>query len=182
MSFFPGETGSSQAFDDKIQGLDKRRRSREEQRTPYDKAAAAAPVLPILPPFQYSHEQSNTPNATNLVPPKDLSGCAPRPVVDGDAYDEKPGHTGRRIASPHLSLSRATAYLFSLSKRHDADSSRRGLAGDNLCASSLFARKHPTQIIPDTVDSTLAWQAQVIWPSHSQQEAPSPPRNDVAMR
>lgn len=80
----------------------------------------------------------------------------------------KPGHTGRRIASPlpsaclvqqqHLSLSP------SLSKRHDAADSHvpsqyapRETISLSVCAQ---APTGPAQIIPDTVDSTLAWQTQ----------------------
>lgn len=136
MSCFPGETGSYRVFDDKtVQGLDKRRRS--TQKGLDTKRQQQQPRSYLSYP---NNPTTNTPNATNLFFPKDLSGHQRRRV-----RQRKPGHTGRRIASPLPSacLVQHRLSFRPLSKRHNADSSRRGPAGDNLCASSPFARKHP---------------------------------------
>lgn len=136
MSCFPAETGSSRIFDDKtVQGLDKRRR--RKQKGLDTKRQQQQPRSYLSYP---NNPTTNTPNATNLFPPKDLSGHQRRRV-----RQRKPGHTGRRIAPPLPSACLVQHHLSfrPLSKRHNADSSRRGPAGDNLCASSPFARKHP---------------------------------------
>lgn len=156
---FPGETGSSRIFDDKtIQALDKRRRSKQRGLD-----TKGAPVLPILP--NPTTNPTPPPQCNQPFPPQ-----GPRRARSSTATrtTRKPGHTGRRIASPlpsaclvqqqHLSLSP------SLSKRHDAADSHvpsqyapRETISLSVCAQ---APTGPAQIIPDTVDSTLAWQTQ----------------------
>lgn len=139
MSCFPGETGSSRIFDNKtVQGLDKRRRSKQKGLDTKGNSSSPGPTYP-----PQSHDQPNTPQCNQPLPPQGpLCVCA---VGDGDAYDKKTRSHGspHRFPLPSACLVQQHLSPFALSKRHNADSSRRGPAGDNLCASSPFARKHP---------------------------------------
>lgn len=173
MSCFPRETGSSRIFDDKtVHGLDKRRRSKQKG---LDTKGGSSSPGPTYPPK--SHDQPNTPNATNLFPPKDLSGCARSSKATRTT--RKPGRMGRRIASPspHQPVSCNSISPFALSPSGTMQIAPVAVPRATISVPRLRLRAStPTQIIPDTVDSTSSWQTQVISPSHAQQEALCPPR------
>lgn len=169
MSCFPGETGSSRIFDDKnktVQGLDKRRRSKQKDSI---RKAASSPG-PTYPPK--SHDQ---PNATNLSPPR----TSPRVRGRRRRRVRQENQVTWVAASlpPPLSLSRATSSLLSPSPSGTMQIAPVAVPRPTISVPRLRLRAStPTQIIPDTVDSTSPWQTQVISPSHAQQEALCPPR------
>lgn len=170
MSCFPGETGSSRIFDDKtVQGLDKRRRSKQKGLD--TKRQQQQPRSYLSYP---NNPTTNTPNATNLSPPPRTS-----PVIDGDAYD-KENQVTRVAASLPPSPQPVSCNIispFALSPSGTMQIAPVAVPRATISAPRLRLRAStPTQIIPDTVDSTLAWQTQVIPPSHAQQEALCPPR------
>lgn len=115
------------------------------------------------------------------TPPMQPTFPPPRtsPVINGDAYD-KENQVTRVAASLPPSPQPVSCNIispFALSPSGTMQIAPVAVPRATISAPRLRLRAStPTQIIPDTVDSTLAWQTQAIPPSHAQQEALCPPR------